>query len=86
MQPPIKRIASDTQCLELVTGASASVASCLNTIGRNVACFMRLLADGFVRATCCRSAWFVSLPTLSQKKTDFATFWNAATGGHHAPV
>ena len=52
-QQPIKRIASDPQCLMLVTGACASVASGLNTIGRNVACFTCLLEDGFTRATCC---------------------------------
>ena len=33
---------SDPQCLELVTGARASVASCLNTIGCNVVYFTRL--------------------------------------------
>ena len=51
MQQPVKRIASDPQCLEFVTGTRASVASCLNTIGCNVACFMCLLADEFARAT-----------------------------------
>ena len=33
---------SDPQCLELATGARASVASCLNTIGCNVVYFTRL--------------------------------------------
>ena len=52
MQQPIKRIASDPQCLELVPSARASVASCLNTIGRIIARFTRLLTDDdeFVRA------------------------------------
>ena len=40
---------SDPQCFELVTGACASVASCLNTIGHNVACFTSLLAGEFYR-------------------------------------
>ena len=48
MQQPIKRISSDSQCLELVTSARASVASCLYTIDFNVACFTHLMADGFV--------------------------------------
>ena len=30
-------------------------------------------------------AWLVALPTLSQKPV-FGTFWNAATGIHHALV
>ena len=67
MQKPIKCIASDPQCLQLVTGTCASVASCLNTIGRNVACFTRLLADGFARDIHCRAQWFVGLITLQQK-------------------
>ena len=46
---------SDQQSLTLVTGARASVASCLNTIARNLACFTRLLAGGFARATRCRA-------------------------------
>ena len=55
MQQPIKRVASDSQCLGLVTSACASVASCLNTIGHNEACFARLLADEFARAARCRA-------------------------------
>ena len=55
MQQPIKCIASDPQRVELVTGPYASVASCLNTIGRNVACFMRVLTEGFPKATRCRA-------------------------------
>ena len=43
MQKPIKCIASDPQCLQLVTGTCASVASCLNTIGRKIVakCFQQ---------------------------------------------
>ena len=59
--------------MKLVTGTSASVASCLNTIGRNVAGFTHLLADGFARAALwvrmvCGSAYSLA------KKTAFATF------------
>ena len=54
---------SDLRYLGLVAGAHASVTSCLNTIGRNVACFMRLLADKFDRAASCRahSLWLCQL-------------------------
>ena len=71
---------SDLQCLGLVTGACASVVSCLNTIGHNVACFMCLLADGFASAALCRGFWLCQ-PT---GKSYFCTVLNAATGGHHA--
>ena len=50
MKEAIYATANQTHCirpemLEVVTGARSSVASCLNTIGRNVACLRRLLAD-----------------------------------------
>ena len=75
---------SDPQCfelattlseksLELVTGACASVASCLNTIGRNVACFKRLLADEFDRVACCRAHCFWLCQPSRQKS--FYNFW-----------
>ena len=54
MQQPTKYIASDPQRLELVKGARASVASCRNTIGRNVACLTHVLTEGFPKATRCR--------------------------------
>ena len=59
MQQPIKRIASDSQCLKLVTSAHALVASCINTIGSNIACLSCLLADGYTRAfgCCARGLW-----------------------------
>ena len=74
MQQPIKRIASDPR-LQLVTGASA--ANNPNTIGRDVAYFMHLLADVFTRT---------SFAVLMSQKLVFATFLNAATGSHHALV
>ena len=68
---------SDPQCLELVTGTLASYASCLNTIGCNVARFTRLLTDEFDRAVriVCGSANPLA-------KTVFATFVNSTGGAH----
>ena len=40
---------SDPQCLELLPGARASVASCLNTIGRKIVGFEMVAAYGFIR-------------------------------------
>ena len=59
MQQPIKRIASDLQCLKLVMSAHASVASCLNIIDRKVACFEIFPAGRFIRSSrCCgQSLW-----------------------------
>ena len=65
MQQPIKRIASDPQCLKLVTSARASVVSCLNIIGRKVACFDIFSAGVHQRLPMLR-ARFVALSTLSQ--------------------
>ena len=64
---------SDLQCLELVTGARAFVASYLDTIGRNVACFMGLLADEFDRAARCRAhcLWLCQ----PSRQNDFCKFW-----------
>ena len=83
MQQPIKRIASDLQCLKLVTSARASVASCLNIIGRKVACFKTFSADGFIRGSHCwaQGLWTVALLTLPQKRA-FSVPWN--NGHHHA--
>ena len=85
MQQQIKRIASDPQCLKLITSVRASVASCLNTIGRNAACFKRLLADGLARAIRYRAHGFWHCQP-SREKPVSATFWNAATSGHHTWV
>ena len=73
---------SDLQCLELVTGAHAAATICLTTIGHNVACYTRLLAAEFDRATRCRahSLWLCQPSYLV--KTVFATFKNSATGSH----
>ena len=67
MQQPIKHIASaavngswlDRHILSFLWGACASVASCLNTIGRNKAYFTLFLADGSTRALrcCARDLW-----------------------------
>ena len=70
---------SDPQCSELVTGARASVAGCLNTIGCNVACFTRLLADEFDRIAV-QVVCDTANPLI---KTFFATFGKSATDGHH---
>ena len=71
---------SDPQCLELVTGACASVASCLNTIGHNVACFTSLLAGEFTGSPVAMRMVCGSANLLA--KSVFATFGNSATGGH----
>ena len=67
---------------ELGTGARTSVASCLNTIGSQVACFRRLLANGFASATHCHEklVWGAANPLA---KTVLVPSWNAATDGHH---
>ena len=64
---------SDLQCLELVTGARAFVASYLDTIGRNVARFMGLLADEFDRAARCRAhcLWLCQ----PSRQNNFCKFW-----------
>ena len=53
IQQPIECISSDSQCLKFVTSARALVASCLNSIGRKVACFEIFSADGFIRGSHC---------------------------------
>ena len=80
MQQPIKRIASDPQCLKLVTSARASVVSCLNIIGRKVARFDIFSADGFIRGSrCCAQGLWRCRPF---HKTGFSEPWN---GGHRPP-
>ena len=59
-------------------GACASVASCLNTIGRNVACVTHLLAGKFYRV----AMSMVCGSTKPLTKTAFATYGNSATSGH----
>ena len=71
---------SHLQCLKLVTGACASVASCLNTIGRNVACFTRLLMGKFYRAAHCRAHGLWLCQPSRQN-----CFWNIWKLSHRRP-
>ena len=81
MQQPVKDTASELQCLKLVTSAHTSVAGCLNAIDRNIACFTRLLTDGFTRVF---RAVHVACGTVKPLAKLFpATFWS---GSHQLPL
>ena len=77
MQHPIKRIASDLKCLKLVKSARASVASCLNIIGRKVACFEIFSAGGFIGGSCCCAQGLWCCHPFAKRV--FLAPWN---GGH----
>ena len=80
IQQPIECISSDSQCLKFVTSARALVASCLNSIGRKVACFEKFSAGGFIRGfRCCAQGLCRCRPF---RKTYFSAVWN---GGHRPP-
>ena len=82
IQQPIECISSDSQCLKFVTSARALVASCLNSIGRKVACFEKSQPAGLSEAPVAARKVCGAVDPFAKRISQ--RFGTAATVRHHA--